>query len=127
MVKKFFIGFRSLLPLLFIAVALLSSAKTSSIDNVDSENNSIQAAHTNVPQWESLGMEDLLLYGNESQVEVSYSSYGSQTQSSRHNANDDYALKMLFANENHYCRGLRFAPQSLRHEINLFFLYRFRL
>ena len=111
--------------LLTMLLAFSSLSAKESRDNNTLPEGTLSSTHGNMPQWEELGLEDLVVYSEESNLVVQFGA-------KEHHNNQSLQETVSGVASPHpgkvlYQRALRFAPHSLRLTTYLYFLYRFRL
>lgn len=114
------------LPLLLAMLLAFSSlsAKGSPADNALPQG-TLSSTHGNMPQWEELGLEDLVVYSEEGSLVVQFGA--KQHHNSQSSQETVSGVASPHPGKVQYQRALRFAPHSLRLTTYLYFLYRLRL
>lgn len=111
--------------LLTMLLAFSSLSAKESRDNNTLLEGTLSSTHGNMPQWEELGLEDLVVYSEESSLVVQFGAKQHHNSQSSQEAVSGVASP--HPGKVQYQRALRFAPHSLRLTTYLYFLYRLRL
>ncbi len=113
----------SLLLMMFVAVPSLFANESCNDDS--HPRGTLGTTRSNMPQWEELGLEDLIVYSEESNFVVQFGAKEQTNCQSLQTTASDVAP--LHSGKTHCQRALRFAPRALRLSTYLYFLYQFRL